>query len=103
MTVIESRHAEKLEARKEEYEEKVRARHTAREAGKKPRGPEPKEPEEAPGAKDQYNFTDPYLAVGKQSHGIALETILGTAPEPELSEAAGAKERMAHSTPISRT
>lgn len=180
MAVIESRHAEKLAARKEEYEEKVRAREAAREAGKKPRGPEPKEPEEAPGAKDQYNFTDPqsrimkagngghfeqcynaqaavetqsmlivsnhlsdrpndklellpsldavaangfrisgvladtgyyseanvggceergadpYLAVGKQSHGIALETILGTAPEPELSEDANTKERMAH-------
>jgi len=180
MAVIESRHAEKLAARKEEHEEKVRARDAAREAGKKPRGPEPKEPEKAPGAKDQYNFTDPesrimkagngghfeqcynaqaavetqsmlivsnhlsdrpndklellpsldaaaangftvsgvladtgyyseanvagceergadpHLAVGKQSHGVALETILGTAPEPELSETAGAKERMAH-------
>lgn len=180
MAVIESRHAEKLAARKEEYEEKVRARDAAREAGKKPRGPEPKEPEEAPGAKDQYNFTDPqsrimragngghfeqcynaqaavetqsmlivsnhlsdrpndklellpsldaaaangfkisgvladtgyyseanvggcgergadpYLAVGKQSHGIALEAILGTAPEPELPEGASTKERMAH-------
>jgi len=39
---------------------------------------------------------DAYLAVGKQSHGIALETILGTAPESELSETASAKERMAH-------
>lgn len=34
--------------------------------------------------------------MGKQSHGIALETILGTAPESELSETASAKERMAH-------
>lgn len=180
MAVIESRHAEKLAARKEEHEKKVRARDAAREAGKKPRGTEPKEPEAAPGAKDQYNFTDPesrimkagngghfeqcynaqaavetqsmlivsnhlsdrpndklellpsldaaaangftidgvladtgyyseanadgcqergiepYLAVGKQSHGIALETILGTAQEPDLSEDASAKERMAH-------
>jgi len=38
----------------------------------------------------------PYLAVGKQSHGIALETILGTASEPDISEDAGTKERMAH-------
>lgn len=180
IAVIESRHAEKLAARKEEYEKKVCARDAAREAGKKPRGPEPKEPEETPGAKDQYNFTDPqsrimkagnaghfeqcynaqaavetqsmlivsnhlsdrpndklellpsldaavtngftisgvladtgyyseanvggceergtdaYLAVGKQSHGIALETILGTASELDLGEDASAKERMAH-------
>lgn len=46
MAVIESRHAEKLAAGKEEYEKKVRARDAAREAGKKPRGPEPKEPQE---------------------------------------------------------
>lgn len=40
--------------------------------------------------------TDPYLAVGKQSHGIVLETILGIAPARELPGKASAKERMAH-------
>ena len=36
------------------------------------------------------------FAVSKQSHGLLIETILGTAAEPELSANADTKERMAH-------
>ncbi len=39
---------------------------------------------------------EPYIAVGKQSHGIPIETILGSAPVPSLPEKATPKERMAH-------
>lgn len=34
--------------------------------------------------------------MGKQSHGIPIETILGSAPVPSLPEKATPKERMAH-------
>ncbi len=40
-------------------EAKMAAWEVAREAGKKPRGKEPKEPESTPAASDQVNFTDP--------------------------------------------
>ena len=69
IAVIESRHAEKLAQQKEEYEAKVRAREATRAAGKKPRGPEPKEPEATPAAKDQYNFTDPQSRIMKAGSG----------------------------------
>jgi len=39
---------------------------------------------------------EPYIAVGKQSHGILIETILGTATAALLPEKATPKERMAH-------
>jgi len=44
-----------------------------RQAGKKPRGPEPKEPEETPGAKDQYNFTDPQSRIMKAGNAGHFE------------------------------
>lgn len=39
---------------------------------------------------------DPYIAAGKQSHGIPIEAILGTATAALLPEKATPKERMAH-------
>jgi len=39
---------------------------------------------------------DPYIAAGKQSHGIPIEAILGTATVPLLPEKATPKERMEH-------
>ena len=37
-----------------------------------------------------------YIAVGKQSHGRGLESLLGEEQPVDLADAAGAKERMAH-------
>ena len=42
----------------QDYQEKLARREAQREAGKKPRGPEPKAPETGPNAKDQINLTD---------------------------------------------
>ena len=39
---------------------------------------------------------NPYIAVGKQSHGIPIETILGKVSAPLLPEKATPKEPMAH-------
>ncbi len=39
--------------------------------GKKPRGREPKPPQEGPGAQEQYNFTDPESRVMKTADGFA--------------------------------
>ena len=62
------RHREELaafEAKRREREEKQKA------TGKKPRGREPKPPQEGPGAQEQYNFTDPESRVMKTADGFA--------------------------------
>lgn len=56
---MEARAAVRAAAERVDYEAKMAAREAAREAGKKPRGKEPKEPESTPVASDQVNFTDP--------------------------------------------
>jgi transposase len=61
------RHREQLaafETRRREREEQQKA------TGHKPRGGEPKVPREGPGAKDQYNFTDPESRVMKTADGF---------------------------------
>lgn len=55
---IEARAKERYEADKAVYEAKVAQREAQRQAGKKPRGKEPKPPQAEPEAKDQVNLTD---------------------------------------------
>jgi transposase len=62
------RHREELaafEAKEREREEKQKA------TGKKPKGREPKRPQEGPRAKDQDHFTDPESRVMKTADGFA--------------------------------
>ena len=56
---MEARAAVRAAAERANYEEKKAQREAVREQGKKPRGPEPKEPDSQPTAQDQVNFTDP--------------------------------------------
>ena len=62
------RHREELaafQARQREREEQQKA------TGKKPRGREPKPPQEGPRAQEQYNFTDPESRMMKTADGFA--------------------------------
>ena len=62
------RHREELaafQAKQREREERQKA------TGRKPRGREPKPPQEGPRSKDQYNFTDPESRVMKTADGFA--------------------------------
>ncbi|MEA3210842.1 MAG: hypothetical protein QOE70_3899 [Chthoniobacter sp.] len=49
------------------------ARQAQREAGKKPRGPEPQPPSATPLPKDQFNFTDPESRIMKAGSGDHFE------------------------------
>jgi len=71
--VIEQRREEMAAAQKEEYQTKQAQRQAQREAGKKPRGPEPTPPSEAPDPKAQYNFTDPESRIMKAGSGQHFE------------------------------
>jgi transposase len=66
--VLEARAQERYEAEKAEYEAKMREREEqAKKTGRKPRGKAPQPPTAEPGAKDQYNFTDPDSRIMKNS------------------------------------
>src|SRR3972149_2362746 len=66
--VLVARAKERYEAEKAEYDAKLREREAkARKRHQKPRGKTPKPPEEGPGDKDQYNFTDPDSRIMKNS------------------------------------
>ena len=67
--VIEQRAKERAQAQKVEVEQKKAQRQAQREGGQKVRGPEPQEPNEQPGGKDQYNFTDPQSRIMKAGGG----------------------------------
>jgi transposase len=72
-TEMEARARVRAEAEMDEYQTKVEARKAKCEEGKKPRGSEPKPPEETPGPKDQYNFTDPESRIMKAGNGQHFE------------------------------
>lgn len=55
---IEERAQVRCNAEQKEYAAKLARREAQREAGKKPRGKEPKPPQAGPGQKDQINLTD---------------------------------------------
>jgi hypothetical protein len=55
---IEQRAAERFEAERQAFEAKQAKRKAQREAGKKPRGPDPEPPQAGPKDSDQVNLTD---------------------------------------------
>jgi Transposase DDE domain len=71
--VIEARAKELAAAQQPDFEAKQAHRQALREAGKKPRGPEPIPPSETPEAKAQYNFTDPESKIMKAGRGQHFE------------------------------
>ena len=71
--VIEARAKEIAAAQKPEYEAKQALRQAQRDAGQKPRGPEPTPPSVTPDPKAQYNFTDPVSAIMKAGSGRHFE------------------------------
>jgi DDE family transposase len=71
--VIEQRRQEMGAAQQEEYRAKLAKRQAQREAGKKPRGPEPTPPGEVPDPKAQYNFSDPDSRIMKAGSGQHFE------------------------------
>jgi hypothetical protein len=71
--VIEQRAKEMAVAQQEEYKAKQAKRQAQREAGQKPRGPEPTLPRETPDPKAQYNFTDPESRIMKAGNGQHFE------------------------------
>jgi len=71
--VIEARAKELAAAQQPEYEAKQAARQAQRDAGKKPRGKEPRPPSEQPDPKAQYNFSDPESGIMKAGNGKHFE------------------------------
>jgi Transposase DDE domain len=71
--IIEAQAKERAAAQQAEHQAKVAERQAKRDAGKKPRGPEPKAPDDQPEAKDQYNFTDPESRIMKAGSGKQFE------------------------------
>jgi hypothetical protein len=55
------------------YEEKLSERQERRAEGKTLTGPVPQPPKSQPGAKDQYNFTDPESRIMKAGNGAHFE------------------------------
>lgn len=70
---MEARALVRTQAEEAEYAGKVAAREAQRQAGKKPRGREPKAPAGGPLPKDQYNFTDPESRIMKAGSGEHFE------------------------------
>ena len=69
--VLEQRAKERYEQERVEYEAKMKVRQEKeKEGGKKPRGRQPKPPQEGPNPKDQYNFTDPESRIMKTANGF---------------------------------
>lgn len=69
--VVEDRAAERYKKEKQEYDQKMQQRKEKQEeTGKKPRGRDPKPPQEAPQEKDQCNFTDSESRIMKTSKGF---------------------------------
>ena len=71
--VIQERAKELAAAQQPELEAKQAARQGQRDAGKKPRGKEPRPPREQPDPKAQYNFTDPESGIMKAGNGQHFE------------------------------
>jgi len=70
---IEARAQARAAAEMAEYKAKLEERAAQKEEGKKPRGPEPKEPSAQPKPGDQYNFTDPESRIMKAGSGQHFE------------------------------
>ena len=70
---IEVRAKEMAALKKAEPEAQLAQRQTQRDAGQKPRGPEPQPPSDTPDPKAQYNFTDPESRIMKAGNGRHFE------------------------------
>lgn len=70
--VLERRARERAAAQQPEYEAKMAAREAKKQNGQRV-GKKPKPPVEQPGAKDQYNFTDPESRIMKAGNGAHYE------------------------------
>ncbi len=70
---MEARAHAQAEMDRVEHEKKVAKREALRKEGKKPRGKEPQPPDETPGPKDQYNFTDGQSRIMKAGNGNHFE------------------------------
>lgn len=73
MQVIEARAKELAVAKQADYAAKLAQRQAQRQAGQKPRGPEPTAPSDTPEPKAQYNFTDPESSIMKAGSGQHFE------------------------------
>jgi transposase len=71
--IIETRAKEMAAAQQPAFEAKKAERQAQRDAGRKPRGREPKAPSETPDPKAQYNFTDPQSGIMKAGSGAHFE------------------------------
>jgi len=71
--IIEARAKELDAAQQPDYEAKQVRRQEQRDAGEKPRGPEPTPPSATPAPKAQYNFTDPESRIMKAGSGQHFE------------------------------
>jgi hypothetical protein len=72
--VLEARAQERYEAEKAEYEAKLGERaKKAHKNKRKPGGRPPQPPQSGPGAKDQYNFTDPDSRIMKNSTNAGFD------------------------------
>lgn len=71
--VIEERFEQVRREKQAAYEAKMKERETSRQAGKKPRGCDPKPPSATPDDKAQYNFTDPDSRIMKAGQSKAFE------------------------------
>jgi len=71
--IIEARAKELAAAQQPDYEAKQVRRQEQRDAGEKPRGPEPTPPSATPAPKAQYNFTDPESRIMKAGSGQHFE------------------------------
>ena len=70
---IEARAQARAAAEMTEYKAKLEERAAQKDQGKKPCGPEPKEPSQQPKPGDQYNFTDPESRIMKAGSGQHFE------------------------------
>jgi len=70
---IEARAQARAAAEMAEYKAKLEERAAQKDQGKKPRGPDPKEPSQQPKPGDQFNFTDPESRIMKAGSGQHFE------------------------------
>jgi hypothetical protein len=70
---MEARAYARIQAEQAEHDAKMAARQASAAAGKKPRGRPPEPPDPTPGAKEQYNCTDPESRIMKAGSGEHFE------------------------------
>lgn len=99
---MEARAYARCQAEQAEHAAQLAARETARAAGKKPRGPEPKAPDPTPSPKDQVNFTDAESRIMKTKDGFqqcynaqaGVETVSRLIVGPRVSQAPNDKKEL---------